>query len=150
MSKESRQSHIVKSLAETDFLAARLMQDIKPQKTSATVLLFSGDLGTGKTTFTKSIARALGVKDPVISPTFILEKKYKIKNNQHFSTLIHIDAYRFETEEEAVVLRLEQELKENNTLIVIEWPEKLGRYKPDNAKTFFFKGIDENTKEITW
>jgi tRNA threonylcarbamoyladenosine biosynthesis protein TsaE len=150
MSKEPKQSHIVRSLEETDRLAAELVADLSAQKGAATVLLFRGDLGAGKTTFTKGIAKALGIKDSVISPTFILEKKYKIKNNAQFTSLIHIDAYRFEDETEAGVLQLEQELIDDKTIVVIEWPEKLGRHVPQNAQTVLFRGLDETTKEIIW
>lgn len=150
MKEVSKNKHTVRSLKETQQLAQQLVSSLVPKKDCATALLFSGDLGAGKTTFTKSVARALGVKGSVISPTFILEKRYTIKNNPSFKSLVHIDAYRFEVEEEAKVLNLEESAKDPHSLIIIEWPERLGKYKPKNAHTVFFKGIDENTKEISW
>jgi tRNA threonylcarbamoyladenosine biosynthesis protein TsaE len=150
MRQASKQSHIVRSLQETDALAARLVKSLVPQKGQAVVLLLSGDLGAGKTTFTKAVARALGVSDPVISPTFILEKKYKTAQTSGFKTLVHIDAYRFENESESKVLQLEESLLNPLSLIVIEWPEKLGSNVPKNGKTIFFEGINEITKKITW
>ena len=150
MKETLRSKYIVRSLEETQRLAEQLVVDLVSKKDQATVLLFSGDLGAGKTTFTKSIAGALGVKDSVISPTFILEKRYSIKNNSHFKTLVHIDAYRFEVEQEAKVLLLDDSEKDPHSLIIIEWPEKLGKYKPKNARNIFFKGVDEDTKEISW
>jgi tRNA threonylcarbamoyladenosine biosynthesis protein TsaE len=148
MDKIQPKSHIVSSLDETYSLAAVLVESLVSQKDYATVLLLHGDLGAGKTTFTKGIAQAFGIKDSVISPTFILEKKDKIKNNSNFTTLIHIDAYRFESDEEVKVLELGDNLRVNTNIIVIEWPEKLGRYIPQNAQKILFKGLDENTKEI--
>jgi len=64
---------------------------------SVTVIALEGELGTGKTTLTQELARILGVKENIISPTFVIMKKYKVKD-EIFQYLIHIDAYRLEKE----------------------------------------------------
>lgn len=116
-------------------------------KTNATVLLLQGDLGAGKTTFTKSLAKALGVdEDEVHSPTFILKKEYATAHPT-FSKIVHVDAYRFNSPEEAKVLRLEDNLKEAGTLMVIEWPERMTYIRPDMVLTFEIE--DEMTRNIT-
>src|SRR5438552_2904269 len=91
------------SLEQTEEIAQNLVKNLEKQPHSATVLGFYGDLGSGKTTFTQSMARALGVKENVTSPTFILEKIYKLEEQQ-FSHLIHIDAYRFDKSDELLKL----------------------------------------------
>lgn len=97
----------------------------------AKVIFLEGDLGAGKTTFTKELAHVLGVqKEDVHSPTFILKKEYKTQHDV-FQKLIHIDAYRFETPIEANALRLEHDLSNPNSLIVIEWPSKMNHQNPD-------------------
>lgn len=113
----------------------------------AKVLFLEGDLGAGKTTFTKFLAEALGVgKDDVHSPTFILKKEYK-GTHDYFKKLIHIDAYRFESGDEVKVLKLEQDLEDPNTLIVIEWPSKMaGSINED--MTISFLVIDDDTREV--
>lgn len=115
--------------------------------TKAKVLFLEGDLGAGKTTFTKALAGELGiVKDDVHSPTFILKKEYT-GTHHFFKKLIHIDAYRFESQDEVKVLRLDNDLKNHNTLIVIEWPSKMaGTINED--MTISFTVVDDDTREV--
>lgn len=115
-------------------------------KENATVVLLEGDLGAGKTTFTKSLAEHLGIdKDQVHSPTFILKKEYGTKH-PHFKRLIHVDAYRFTHPDEARVLRLEEDLRDPENLIVVEWPSKMTYLRSDAELTF--RAEDEHTREI--
>lgn len=113
----------------------------------ATVILLHGDLGAGKTTFTKELAARLGIeKEGVHSPTFILKKEYD-SSHERFKRLIHVDAYRFTHPEEAKVLRLEDDLKDRNSLIVVEWPSKMTYLKSDMELTFEVEG--EHAREVT-
>lgn len=114
---------------------------------SAKVLFLEGDLGAGKTTFTKALAEVLGItKEDVHSPTFILKKEYK-SDHDFFRKLIHIDAYRFESPEEVKVLKLSNDLANHSTLIVVEWPSKLsGAINED--MTVAFTVVDEDTREV--
>lgn len=116
------------------------------KKGDAKVLFLEGDLGAGKTTFTKEIAEVLGVdKEDVHSPTFILKKEYET-THPFFEKLIHIDAYRFETKEEGNVLRLDNDLRDPTSLIVIEWPSKMNFKHADMVITFTV--IDDETREL--
>jgi tRNA threonylcarbamoyladenosine biosynthesis protein TsaE len=112
----------------------------------AKVLLLDGDLGAGKTTFTKVLAEVLGIeKTEVHSPTFILKKEYK-GSHPFFKKLIHIDAYRFEDKDEAKVLKLDHDRKNEDTLIVIEWPSKMVCEGED--MTISFTVLDDDTREM--
>lgn len=112
----------------------------------AKVLFLEGDLGAGKTTFTKELAEVLGVeREDVHSPTFILKKEYVTKHDI-FQKLIHIDAYRFENPIEANALRLEHDLGNPTSLIVIEWPSKMNHQNPDMVITLTV--IDDETREM--
>ena len=114
----------------------------------AKILFLEGDLGAGKTTFAKELAAVLGVeKEEVHSPTFILKKEYKASHS-FFRKLIHIDAYRFSEPKEAKVLRLENDTQDENSLIVIEWPSKLGG-TIDEDMSVSFAVIDDDTREVT-
>ncbi len=116
------------------------------KKGDAKVLFLEGDLGAGKTTFTKEIAEVLGVdKEDVHSPTFILKKEYET-THPFFEKLIHIDAYRFETKEEGNVLRLDNDLRDPTSLIVVEWPSKMNFKHADMVITFTV--IDDETREL--
>ncbi len=113
----------------------------------AKVLLLEGDLGAGKTTFTKELASQLGInKEEVHSPTFILKKEYDA-THPSFAKLVHIDAYRFIHPKEAKVLRLEQDLEDPRTIVAIEWPSKMNYLKSDVEMAF--NVIDDETREVT-
>lgn len=90
----------------------------------AQAILLSGTLGTGKTTLSQAIAKKLGVTENVISPTFILMKRYETTNDL-IKNLVHIDAYRLENKGEMSRLEWEELITQNNTLILLEWPEKV-------------------------
>lgn len=112
----------------------------------ASVILLEGDLGAGKTTFTKALAAHLGIdKEEVHSPTFILKKEYRTPHHR-FKKLVHIDAYRFTHPEEAKVLRLEEDLKNRDAVIAIEWPSKMSHIRSDITITF--EVADEKSREI--
>ena len=104
--------HVSKSIEDTNNLAKRLADTLK----GGEVILLSGDLGAGKTTFTKGLAAALGVQDEVTSPTFTIMNVYedgKFKLN-------HLDMYRIEREEDLYEIGVEEAMTED-TITVIEW-----------------------------
>lgn len=126
-----------------------IVNEFLPEKRqNAVVFGLYGNLGAGKTTFTKYLAQALGSQDMVISPTFILERKYALSNSIDLSALVHIDAYRFEEETESNVLQLSRRLSDPNTLFVIEWPEKMGASMPPHIK-ILFEHTGGDTRKIT-
>lgn len=98
--------------------------------TRACIIAFEGDLGAGKTTLIQHIARQLGIADVLQSPTFVVMKRYPIPQHIHvyptaFTQLIHIDAYRIQSNEEANVLGLHALLHERGVLLCIEWPSHI-------------------------
>lgn len=112
----------------------------------AKIVLLGGDLGAGKTTFTKELASAIGIdKSKVTSPTFILKKEHTA-THPVFKKLIHIDAYRFNTPQEAKILRLEDDLDERDTIVAVEWPSKMSYMKADVELLFTI--IDDETREV--
>ncbi len=126
-------------------------------KDAATVLALEGNLGAGKTTFVQTLARELGVKDVVQSPTYVLMKNYGLElsgpeatTNKKFTKLVHIDAYRLESPEEFDALRPEEFLNDPYALVVVEWPEKLGAKlpKPDMTLSFSADGMTEVERDI--
>ncbi len=83
------------------------------------VIFLTGPLGAGKTTLTQAVAKAIGVKDNVNSPTFIIAREYTIKD----ATLVHADLYRVSTEDELISVGLLDQIGKPDTITVIEWPE---------------------------
>lgn len=121
--------------ADTRKVASALLSIIAPQKGRATVVGLSGDLGAGKTTLTQSIGTLLGVEASMQSPTFVIAKRYETKHPD-FSSLVHMDAYRIESETELAPLRFDELLREERTLVVIEWPERIEAALPESAILF--------------
>jgi len=107
----------------------------------AVVVALHGDLGAGKTTFVQVVARALGVTSAVVSPTFIIQKRYPLEG-QIFSNLIHIDAYRLESAEQLSVLDWDDIVRDSSNLICVEWAENVEKILPSETKHIYLKYID--------
>jgi len=145
-----------KNLEDTASVAQKLLEHIKSLSVNkfsafdelATVVGLYGDLGSGKTAFTKIFASLLGVEEVVSSPTFVIEKIYKIETLENFSHLIHIDAYRLESEDEMKNLGWGEILKNSRNIILIEWPEKIIGLIPKNHIRINFDHIDETSRHI--
>jgi tRNA threonylcarbamoyladenosine biosynthesis protein TsaE len=122
------------SLSETKKIAAEVVKKLSPGIENGLFIGLSGDLGSGKTAFVKGVAKALKIKETVISPTFVLMRRYKIPKTKN--SLIHIDAYRLNTKKELKAL-----LPKNtaHTLILIEWPECIPGLSKKILKTILFK-----------
>lgn len=122
-----------KSLEETQKIADNFIAELLPKSESAVVVGLSGDLGAGKTAFTKCIAKSLGVEETVTSPTFVIEKIYEL-TDQKFSHLIHIDAYRLDSSSELLNLGWQKIISNPHNLILVEWPEKVADIMPEHVK----------------
>ncbi len=118
-------------------------------KEGATVVALSGDLGSGKTTFTQSVGTYFGIKEPITSPTFVIQKTYPL-TNKPFDKLVHIDAYRLEDSEDIKSLGWDKLLLDSKTIIFIEWPEKIKDAIPENAHCLSFAHLNETAREITY
>jgi tRNA threonylcarbamoyladenosine biosynthesis protein TsaE len=112
----------------------------RKQTTGATVVCLQGDLGAGKTTMTQIIARLLGVIDTVVSPTFVIKKTYTTQGGI-FTKLVHMDAYRLEGEH-LDTLRLSDDFAQNDTLMIIEWPEIIESILPVDAIRVTINHVD--------
>ena len=117
--------------------------------TVSRVVGLSGDLGAGKTTFSKAVAEVLGVGEVVSSPTFAIQKQYKTQNAV-FEEFVHIDAYRIEDIKEVETLRFAELFSKPKTLVFIEWPEKIAEVLPRETIVLSFETIDENTRKISY
>ena len=136
-----------KNLADTQKFAEEFLNNLMPLPGQATVVGLSGDLGSGKTTFSQCVAKILGVNENVTSPTFVIEKIYEL-TGQPFKHLIHIDCYRLESASEMAKLGWAEIVADPNNLILVEWPEKIADILPADMIKIDFKFIDEKTREI--
>lgn len=142
----------IRDKAELDGCAAEILEWISPRdrvlRAHATVLGLSGELGSGKTAFVQAFAKVLGVEGRVTSPTFVIARFYDIPESKHFQRLIHMDAYRIEDEAELNPLGWDEMLADPHNLIVLEWPEQIGKRFPLYAGRLFFEVINETTRHI--
>lgn len=109
--------------AATEALARQLAGKLR----KGTVLLLSGDLGTGKTTFARALVHALGHEGEVPSPTFTLVQTYELEG----LTLSHFDLYRLKHPEEIEEIGFDDACAEG--AVIVEWPEKAAGYMPAQA-----------------
>lgn len=112
------------------------------------VLCLVGDLGAGKTAFTKGLAVGLGVKNTVTSPTFVLMKNYKA-NRDKIRHLAHIDAYRLESGAQLLGIGAEDYFGDAECVTVIEWADRVKDIWPKEAIKIEFKIGKGDKREIT-
>ena len=106
---------------------------------SPCVIAMTGELGSGKTTFTQGFARGMGIKDNVGSPTFKLVSEYQ---GEHL-LLNHVDCYRLENEKDFFNIGGEKYLEPDGAITIIEWSEKITNVIPRDAIIIDFKRIPE-------
>jgi tRNA threonylcarbamoyladenosine biosynthesis protein TsaE len=109
---------ITNSDEETEQLGRRLATRLRP----GSVLALYGDLGAGKTVLSRGIARGLGVREPVTSPTFTVVQEYPCDGGL---LLFHLDMYRIDSEESALAFGIEEYLYAEDAVTVVEWPERI-------------------------
>ena len=127
---------ISKNIKETGEIAKIFMENIfkdSAQGDAALVVGLSGDLGAGKTTFMQAVAKHLGIKNKVRSPTFVIIKSYKLKA-KNYKLLFHIDAYRLKDENELLSLGWQEIIKNEKHLVFVEWPENVSKIIPSHSK----------------
>lgn len=121
----------------------------------AIILALSGDLGSGKTTFIQGFAIGMGINQRIISPTFILMRRYKIvPNTIHrtpYTDFYHIDLYRLEENIETEVrnLGIKEIWSNSENVVAIEWAEKIKDLIPKNAKWIKFENVGEDKRKIS-
>jgi tRNA threonylcarbamoyladenosine biosynthesis protein TsaE len=140
---------VVKAESELENVARELFA-VLPLGEHSSVIALKGDLGAGKTTLTKAIARILNIPEHVTSPTFVIMKSYSIPHHERFSTLTHIDAYRVDDEKELTVLGFGELLKDPKRLTVIEWPERIPGFIPEHALVVSITIGNEGERIITY
>jgi len=145
------QKYTTYSPAQTKNLAKRFAQGILKisLKKKAIVIALKGELGSGKTTFLQGFAKGLRIKDKILSPTFVLMKKFLIPNSRFLiQWFYHIDCYRIKKPEEILFLGFEEIISNPKNIVVIEWAEKVGEILPKESIILGFKIKGEKKREI--
>lgn len=136
-----------KIISENDRQTQRVGFDLAKRLEKGETFLLFGELGAGKTTFAKGFAKGLGVSNRIISPTFTIIRDFEV-SKKDIKRLYHIDLYRLSSEEEVLALGITDLIKDPQNVILIEWPEKIGKYLPEKRVEINFKYEDDNKRRI--
>ncbi|MEA3453125.1 MAG: tRNA (adenosine(37)-N6)-threonylcarbamoyltransferase complex ATPase subunit type 1 TsaE [Patescibacteria group bacterium] len=138
------------SFQKTQKLGEKLAQDFlisKKIEKKALVIGLEGDLGGGKTTFVQGFAKGLGIKEKILSPTFVILKKFKILNGR-FETFYHIDCYRIGGPKDILDLGFNEIISNSKNIVLIEWANKIKKILPKQVIVLTFEFIDEKVRKI--
>jgi tRNA threonylcarbamoyladenosine biosynthesis protein TsaE len=143
---------------------ANLAREVALKLRSGDVLALYGNLGTGKTTFTRFLVESLGINAKVQSPSFVLARVYERTENSNnapsptpqersgkfhvIEKVNHLDLYRLQNENELKDLGLEEYFNQPNSITVIEWPELAESFLPKNTKRIYFEDLGEDKRKI--
>ena len=110
------------------------------------VVCLYGDLGSGKTTFVQGLANGLGMKNRIISPTFVIIRSYELK----IGIFYHLDLYRTENEKDFQSLGLDEILNNKKNIVVVEWAEKLNKSLPKKRIDIELSYEKDDVRKITF
>jgi len=147
--------HTTNSYKETQKLGKELAEKILKAglQNKAVVLGLYGNLGGGKTTFLQGFAKGLGIKEKILSPTFVVMKKFKLNPSAQrltHDTYYHIDCYRLEGNEAILSPDFKNIIKDPKNIVAIEWPEKIKKALPKGIIKISFNFIDKNKREVSF
>jgi len=145
--------NITKSAQQTKDLGKNLALDILNGKIAnssdgAFVLALRGELGGGKTTFLQGFAKGLGIQEKILSPTFVIMKRFEISKYRNF---YHIDCYRIKNAKDIQELGLKEIFSNPKNIVAIEWAERIKDILPKQALQIEFqvgKGLDNRVIKV--
>lgn len=140
---ETVKTYILESAEALQPVADRFIEEVLPW---GDVFAFDAPMGTGKTTFIKAIAEALGVEDVINSPTFSIINEYRAEPSGEL--IYHFDCYRLEKLSDALNLGVEDYLQ-SGALCFIEWPEVLEPVLPVDTVRLTMRELADGKRELT-
>lgn len=114
----------------------------------ALVIGLEGELGSGKTTFIQGLAKGLGIKERITSPTFVIFKKFELCPTLSFKYFYHIDCYRLDTPSQLLDLGIKEIINQPENLLVIEWAERIKKILPKNILWIVFEHLGQDQRQI--
>ena len=130
----------------------------EPRKT-ALVIGLEGELGGGKTTFLQGFAKGLGIKEKILSPTFVVMKKFQVSiatlrgvsryaRSSKFQEFYHIDCYRIHKPKELLDLGFREIISCPQNIVVIEWADRIRKILPNDALILKFEFVNKGKRKI--
>lgn len=142
---------VTKDAQKTKEVGKKLADSLIESGNVSFTLALSGQLGSGKTTFVQGFADGLGIKQRIISPTFIIMRTYPLrKKSKKLNDLYHVDLYRLENdvEKEVINLGIADLWEKNGNIMIIEWAEKIKDLIPLDAYWITFDHISGDERKI--
>jgi tRNA threonylcarbamoyladenosine biosynthesis protein TsaE len=142
---------ITNNYQETKIFAKKIAKNIlknNHQKEKATIIALEGDLGAGKTTFVQGFAEELKIKEKILSPTFLIIKRFNIKN-EIFRNFFHIDCYRIKKTDEIISLDFKKIISNPKNIVLIEWANKIKKILPKGILKIKFDILNQNKRKIS-
>ena len=133
---------VIKNTADLDRAAAEFLEEIGDR----TLVAFFAPMGAGKTTFTTAICKALGVTDPVGSPTFAIVNEYMRSDGD---PMYHFDFYRINRPQEAIEIGLYDYL-DSGCLCIMEWPENIEDLLPEDTLKVQIAVNPDMSRTVSW
>lgn len=134
--------YLSNSEEQTKQIASNLAKTTKDH-----IFALTGELGAGKTIFVQGFAKGLGIKEKIISPTFVLIRQHKIPDTTKI--LYHIDLYRLADVADFKNLGVEEIWSDPNNIVLVEWVEKIKKNLPENTTWISIKILKENVRRIS-
>lgn len=136
--------YISQSPQSTRTLGVRIAKALfrLPLKNHALVVSLEGELGSGKTTFSQGFAKGLGIKERVLSPTFLIVRKFRVPFTSRltkFQVFYHIDCYRLKNSKELLELGWKEMVENPRAILLIEWGNRVHRILPKHTLRISFK-----------
>ena len=137
-----KKEFITSSEEETENIGKTLAMSLS----KGDAVLLRGNLGAGKTVFSRGFARGLGITEPVSSPTYTIVQEYELPDG---GRLYHLDLYRISGVNAALAFGVDEFLNDPSSYALVEWPERIAGILPDNAIRITLKHIGEGRREIS-
>ena len=137
-----KQEITIRNTADLDRAAAEFLEKLGDK----TLVAFFAPMGAGKTTFTTAICKALGVTDPVGSPTFAIVNEYMREDGD---PMYHFDFYRINKLQEAIEIGLYDYL-DSGCLCIMEWPENIEELLPEETERVYFTINPDQSRTLVW
>lgn len=112
------------------------------------IVALEGELGGGKTTFLQGFAKGLGVKENVLSPTFVIMKKFEVKKGK-IKFFYHLDCYRIEDPYQILKLGFKKIISDSKNVVAVEWAENISSLFPPETIFISFKFVKEKERMIS-
>lgn len=133
---------IIKNIEDLDRAAKEFLEKIDDNR----IIAFFAPMGSGKTTFTTALCKALGVEDVVCSPTFTIVNEYRTKEDE---PIFHFDFYRINKLSEALEIGLDDYLY-SGCFCLLEWPENIEELLPEETLRVSIKVNPDYSRTVSW